>query len=244
MVKNEESSILTFLREDEQTTRTERLYERMKQMIVTGVLPSGYSFPNENEMCKQLQLGRGTLREAYQALTADKLILRQGRTGTVVNSKDDIILNAPFSVAACYANFQDLFEFRVMLEAENAKNAASKATDEELEEIGKLIEKFAGEKTPEKRQELDLEFHKMIATCSHNPLLINVFSVVWNSFQNLLTDNYRNVEDRGPSALTDATVQHQAIYDALVKRDRSQAYEAMRLHMYGVYAWRLGQDSE
>ena len=62
-MKEYSNFVLSTLREDEKLTRTERLYERIRQMIISGVIPAGYTFPNENEMCRQLQIGRGTLRD-------------------------------------------------------------------------------------------------------------------------------------------------------------------------------------
>lgn len=229
---------LRLLLEDEQATRTERLYERMKYMILSGMLPAGYTFPNENEVCQALQIGRGTLREAYRSLLSDNLIKRS-KTGTVVNSKMDIIRNAPFTVASHYAKFEEVFEFRLMLESEDARSAAKHATEEELQQIGDIVKAHAATTDVDERQDLDMKFHESIATFSHNPLLINVFTVVHGSFESLLASNYRNLRVHSPQTLSDAVVHHKLVYDALHNRDSDTAYKAMREHLLNVYAGTL-----
>jgi DNA-binding FadR family transcriptional regulator len=231
--------VLSTLRENEKQTRTGRLYDRIRQMIISGIIPAGYTFPNENEMCRQLQIGRSTLREVYQSLLADGLISRS-KAGTTVNHADDIIRRGPFSVAIRFASFRDIFDFRMMLETEIVRAAALRATDEELSEIEALL-KGAAERTltPEQQQQLDLSFHHMLVNYSHNPLLINVFSNVWIAFETMLLENHKVLRRSSPQTLADALPQHRAICDALLRRDQEGACKAMRDHLNAVSAQTL-----
>ena len=43
---------------------SEELFEKLRDAILRGELPAGYVFPNENELCQKLNIGRGSLREA------------------------------------------------------------------------------------------------------------------------------------------------------------------------------------
>ena len=231
---------LHFLAEDDRASRTERLYERMKYMILSGMLPAGYVFPNENEMCQNLQIGRGTLREAYRSLLSDNLIKRS-KLGTVVNDKTGIIRNAPFIVAAHYAKFEDEFEFRLMLESENARSAAKHATEEEIHHLSKILKEHAATEDVDERQKMDFTFHETIASYSHNPLLINMFTVEHTAFQSILATNYRHLRTHSPQTLREAVVHHQAIYDALRSRNPDLAYKTMREHLLNVYEGILPQ---
>lgn len=238
-MKEYSNFVLSTLREDEKLTRTERLYERIRQMIITGVIPAGYTFPNENEMCKQLQIGRGTLREVYQTLLADGLISRS-KAGTTVNQTSEIIRRGPFSVATRFASFRDIFEFRMMLETEIVRAAAARATEAELQEVKALLDEAAAHTfIPEQQQEIDLAFHHMLVNYSHNPLLINIFSNVWIAFETMLVENHRVLRRSSPQTIEEALVQHRAICDALLRRDEEGACQAMREHLNAVSAQTL-----
>lgn len=231
--------VLSTLREDEKLTRTERLYERIRQMIITGVIPAGYTFPNENEMCRQLQIGRGTLREVYQTLVSDGLINRS-KAGTTVNQASEIIRRGPFSIAIRFASFRDIFEFRMMLEVEIVRAVAVRATEAELQEIKALLDEATGRPfSQEQQQEFDLSFHHMLVNYSHNPLLINVFSNVWIAFETMLIENHRVLRRSSPQTIEEALPQHRAICDALLRRDQAGACQAMRDHLDAVSAQTL-----
>lgn len=235
-MKEYSNFVLSTLREDEKLTRTERLYERIRQMIISGVIPAGYTFPNENEMCRQLQIGRGTLREVYQALVADGLINRS-KAGTTVNQASEIIRRGPFSVAIRFASFRDIFEFRMMLETEIVRAAAVRATEAELQEVKALLDEAADRPfAQEQQQEFDLTFHHMLVNYSHNPLLINVFSNVWIAFETMLIENHKVLRRSSPQTIEDALPQHRAICDALLRRDQEGACRAMRDHLNAVSA--------
>lgn len=78
----------------------------LRQMIISGDLPPGYSFPNETAFCDQLGIGRTTLREAYKALESGGFISRTKR-GTFVNSSQDIAEAIPFSMMIEMSDFAD-----------------------------------------------------------------------------------------------------------------------------------------
>ena len=47
---------------------SQNLFQRFKELIISGQLPAGYMLPNENVVSEMLGVGRSTLREAYTAL--------------------------------------------------------------------------------------------------------------------------------------------------------------------------------
>ena len=229
-------SVLSTLRESEQLSRTERFYQKIRQMILSGAIPAGYTFPNENMMCQELNIGRGTLREVYQSLLADGLISRS-KVGTTVNTPDEILRNCPFSVATSFASFQDIFEFRRMLESEIVCAVATRATEEELKACQAILDESAlRDQTCEDFQAADLRFHHTLVEYSHNPLLLNIFSNVWNAFETILIENYKFLRRFSPETIRVAREQHQAVCDALLQRDAAGARKAMQEHMEYVSA--------
>ena len=75
---------------------SEMLFVNLRDAIYTGRLPSGYRFPNENDMCKVLNVGRSTLREAYTGLVVLDLIARK-KSGTYVNNIMALKNSLPFN---------------------------------------------------------------------------------------------------------------------------------------------------
>lgn len=224
-------SVLTTLREDEHLSRTERFYQKIRQMILSGAIQAGYTFPNENLMCQELNIGRGTLREVYQALLADGLISRS-KTGTTVNSRETIIRTCPFSVVTNFASAHEIFAFRRMLEAEIVCTVAARATDEDLRACQAILDKCSSaEQTFQQYRDTDLQFHRTLVEYSHNPLLLNIFSHVWEAFETILIQNYEFLNSFSPQTIRDAQQQHQAVCDALLRRDSEGAQRAMRLHL-------------
>lgn len=238
-MRDDADFVLNTLRESEGTTRIDRLYERIRQMVLTGAIPPGYVFPNETELCRQLQVGRGTIREVYRALLAEGIISRS-KAGTVVNSPEEMIRRGSFRVATHFATFQDIFEFRLMLETEIVRKVAVRGTDEELREISDMLQEMLEQPfTQEQQQENDLRFHHTLVNYSHDPLLINMFSKVWGAFEAILKENHRILRRSSPETIERSLGQHSAICAALLRRDQEAACSAMREHLQDVSAQTL-----
>ena len=71
-----EQGVLTSLTIESRKHISEELFLKLRDAILNGDLPEGYVFPNENELCQQLHIGRGSLREAYSCLETLHLITR------------------------------------------------------------------------------------------------------------------------------------------------------------------------
>ena len=71
---------------------SQKLFQRLKELIMDGKLPPGYMMPNENVVSELLGVGRSTLREAYTALAVFGFI-RRSKAGTFVNEIDNMIFN-------------------------------------------------------------------------------------------------------------------------------------------------------
>ena len=89
---------------------SETLFERLRDAILCGDLPSGYMFPNENELCQALNIGRGSLREAYASLETLHLITRS-KSGTCVNDQQEIQNDMNFKAIAQLSDVKELSEY-------------------------------------------------------------------------------------------------------------------------------------
>lgn len=231
---DEKNAALLSLREDINSTRAERLYIQLKELILSGKLATDTVMPNENELCQMLNVSRSTLRDAYRILAVNGLITRS-KTGTYINNRETIVATAPFSIVSELADHDDILSFRMVYEEECARCAAERMTEDELEKLGIIVQRSRSITTYDELMAGDLAFHKSIVECSHNPLLINLFSSVWSAFQSLLSKNYDRLTASYPQKLRDAVDQHYRVYEALCSHDVEGTKLRMREHLQDVY---------
>lgn len=213
------------------------LFEKMNHLIITGKLPVGFTFPNENDMCKMLNIGRSTIREAYTALSVLGFITRT-KAGTKVNDMSDMIHFAPFSATLNTSDRNDLLEFRFMLEAEIARYAANRATKEEITKLGEANEKMKIyiHNDSNKFAYYDAQFHMGIAYASHNHLLISTMIAAREAIENGIRKAAMNAANQKNNVLEVAIHLHQKLIEAIEKGDAQTASSIMKEHIAYVNA--------
>lgn len=229
--------LVNSLKLDIRGNTSDLLAEKIRALILSGELSAGYVFPNETLFCEQLGVGRSTLREAYKALESTGFIRRLKHTGTVVNGFSDISRASPLSTSLIMSNFDELMEFRVMIEAEIARLAAQRATRENTDRISFFLDKMRS--STDDLQELtqnDTYFHMEIAKASGNRILESTMESTKELFQDgvyhaFLIDTEENVRE--------ALRLHTEILRAIEQKDSVSAYTLMRRHVESVDA-RIG----
>ena len=124
---------------------TDEAIEKIKAMIVSGTLRAGDRLPKEADLAAELGLSRSSLREAVRALSLMNILdVRQG-DGTYVTSLEPTLLLEALSFIVDFhrdATVLELLAVRRILEPAATAMAAERATDAELEELGKLLDSF------------------------------------------------------------------------------------------------------
>lgn len=209
------------------------LLEKFIELISDGVLLPGFTFPNENEMCKRLGVGRSTLRETYTALKAMGYITRT-KAGTIVNNKSQILSSMSLNYLLKKSELQDIYEFRDMLETQCAEAACSKASVESIRKLGGIIEEMrikAAEHDIEALAELDVRFHFEIASSLGNSLISNTLAAVTNEFERSATAGYFIAQ----SVIENSIAFHEQIFEAIKSHDAEMAKKRMRAHIHNIY---------
>ena len=69
------------------------LYYQLKEQIKTDILKGQYKpndrLPTEEELCKQLSISRPVVRQAYDELIKEGLVIRRKGSGTFVKQRAD-----------------------------------------------------------------------------------------------------------------------------------------------------------
>lgn len=208
-----------------------QLYEKIRRLIISGNLPSGYTFPNEADMCQLLHVGRTTLREAYKALEANGYITRTKR-GTFVNEAEKIAAAIPFSIALKESDYVDLIEYRAIIESQIAGLAAQRATEENFRNLEHFYERMKEQcGNIQKLTYYDTQFHMELANASRNSLLQRLMLITCDVFtsgmyQAFTIDTEQNIEE--------AIAAHFEILTAIRQGDSERAQDAMMQHLLTI----------
>lgn len=230
----EKSQVLDKLRLNLQGNASDLLADKIRTHIISGEIPAGYIFPNETIFCEQLGVSRSTLREAYKALESTGFIKRVKRFGTIVNDFSDISKAAPLGTSLIMSDIDELLEFRVMIEAELARLAALRASEENINSMKEALEnmKKSGSDLADLTQH-DTRFHMEIAKASGNRLLMSTMENAKDVFQ---TGIYRAFQRKTKTNVENALYFHEQILDAIIHKDSDGAYTMMRQHIESVEA--------
>lgn len=221
---------LSYLVEGKRSSVVERLSEKLKALIWTGELPGGFVFPNENDFCKYLGVGRSTLRETYKVLQSAGMITRTKR-GTYVNDNDVIVANMPYDMVIGMADYAELLEFRVSLEKDVAFFAAQRATADSIERLKSDLEKMAQNIDDVKKLTLyDTMFHLEIARSSQNLLFSRTLGCLMDAFSKTVSRNF----NADVAVRRRAIEYHRQILEAIENNNPEIARRVMAEHLLDV----------
>jgi DNA-binding GntR family transcriptional regulator len=193
----------------------ERAYLELRDRIVTLRLPPGAAL-REDELMRELAIGRTPLREAVKRLSLENLVDVAPRRSTVVTAVD-------------VADIVHITEVRAELEGQAAELAArrmedaARATAEAL--LAELEALDRGEDT-DALMRLDERIHRFIWQTSRNPYLIETLE----RYFVLSLRIWYVVLDRVPG-LASAVRDQAELLDALLARDGRRARTIMREHV-------------
>jgi GntR family transcriptional repressor for pyruvate dehydrogenase complex len=228
-----EKNPLVALREIATKNIADKLAERLCEMILEGKLPSGYVFPSENALSEELQVGRSTIREAYNVLKTRGLITRTKR-GTFVNHEEDIIANMPFEDLAERSEQKEYFEFFKIIFVQSAVWASERAADDDIEILFESLEKLrAANIFVEEFLPLLSTFHLRIADAANNTLLRKSMIILSEPFIKKMSQ-IGNMEKKEMWQIINS---HERIADSIEQKDAEQARDSAYNALKGLYKY-------
>ena len=205
--------------------------EQLKTYIISNNLEVGQKLPTEKELCAQLAIGRGSLREALRILAATGYVSQQpGRGSFVMRTKevnqDQDIINW---FVTHEVQMKDYLEVRAVFEPLATKLAISRCTEEDYKKLERIHKRFKEAVEADDIDHILLEegnFHDTIIKLSGNELLINIFKLMQ---QPMMSFRYRSLSL--PNAYQDALKPHTQILQAFDLRDPDYGEACMRNHV-------------
>ncbi len=201
---------------------------------VEQVYMPGDKLPNENVLSEELGVSRTTLREAIRTLVSEGLLVVRRGLGTFVNETLDQYAEGSVNmddVLAMKVTLKDLYEARMIIEPAAAALAASRASDEEIDEILRLGDVVQTEikRHPkgDKRIQSETDFHGAIMRASHNDFLIQFIPVLTETIEKTfaLDENLEIIAE-------DAYKDHIMIMNFLKRRDSEGLRSAVLIHLH------------
>ncbi len=202
-------------------------------MIASGELPAGSLLPTEPEMSARFGVSRSVVREALRVLDAKGLIEVRHGSGTRVTPPDrwdpldpQVLRRLPLGGPAARV-LRDLLETRAIVECEAAALAAERADDDDCAALeAALATMRAALDDPPRFVTGDSAFHLTLLRAARNCVLERITQPL-----HALLSYAQQLTDAIPGVLGRALAQHEAIADAVRRRDAAGAREAMRTHL-------------
>lgn len=209
--------------------RSQAIVDDYLRQIVRGDLAEGQLLPTETVLVERYSVSRTAVREAIQVLAAKGFVqIKQGSGSTVAPRSEWNVLDQDYLGITGFAAamVENLLEARDALEPAVAALAASRAKPDDVADLRRLaVELGASPRRDVAAHEaLEESFHRRLAECSDNPVLISLHGSVWHLSR---TRQMALTQD----AVHRTVFWHEQIVDAVAAGAVEAAGDAMRLHL-------------
>lgn len=187
----------------------------LRRAITSGELPPDTHLV-ETELSEQLQISRGTLREAMRQLQQEGLVEAGPRGRLSVRTLDT-------------KEIQDIFSVRAALEALAVRTLAeSDDRDEAVAVLRKAVQHMedTADDSLEERIEADLDFHRTLCQLSRNSTLLHTWKSLEGSIR--MSFMWAGMDKAVGNMKVD---RHAALVDAITTGNPAEASEVVFVHM-------------
>ena len=215
---------------EEFRTQAEELAGRLRRQIQESQLDDGDFFMTEADLAATYEVSRTVAREAVGRLKSLGMLEGRKRKGLIVRRPDPIRLLTQTlpSLISSEDDLRELGMLRYALEVGSIELAIQHATEEQLEELARIVSDmeaaFADADLAESFVDLDLQFHALILSMTGSRMI--------SGMRNLLVDFFSKVPRRGNLvAVADRMIwEHRELYNAIRARDVERARTMIRMH--------------
>jgi GntR family transcriptional repressor for pyruvate dehydrogenase complex len=230
-----------FLEQPRKVTVVESIVEQIVRQIQAGTIKPGDRLPSERQLIEIMRVSRSSVREALQGLAMMGLIESRPGQGTFVSDSLHHMVpnvNRPGLSASLQHEMRiKLIEARRTVECTTARLAAERATDETITQLQQIFAEYR-ETTLHGSYQRALSgphhsFHLKLAEMTQNPFYTPVVETLLSAIpQGLRESEFLTLGGPGPQSILQAEIEiHQAICDAVARRDGDAAAAAMEQHM-------------
>ena len=195
----------------------DKIVKIVEYRIISGELKPNEKI-SETSLAKEFDVSRGPAREALLRLEEMELVLK-GHTGRVIKafSKDEIREN---------------YELKLIVEAYCCMQGAYEATERNVSQIRKTLEKtrsFVNSENHKKRLLLNAKFHELLVLSSKNNKLVGIYKAQVKKFG--WAQSFRILKYTRSQKSYET---HSEILDAFANKDGQKVRELTEIHQREV----------
>lgn len=209
--------------------KTDRLYikvaEQLRTLIEHNVYKVGDKFPAERALAEKLGVSRPTIREAMIALELSGFI--EIRTGSGIYVTNNTAKEEVAVISHGIGPFE-ILEMRYILEPEICALAATRISDEQIQNLAVIIKEMEAAKTAQEFEDTDCKLHNAIAEASQNSAMQASINWLWNLRKESVLKNFV-IEAIIKEGL--CIEEHKRIVKAISQRNPEKARLAMKNHL-------------
>ena len=213
------------------------IIDQIKDAVFQKKLKPGDKLPSERQLMEQFRTSRVTIREALRTLEHSGIleIRRGGEGGAFIRDPNTEFVNDflqdMFSMGKI--KISNLTEARLAVEPYSVRLAAERITEDSLERVRQIIQEAReclDKNNMNDARLLDLEFHRLIAQASQNPVIFFMIDSIMDIMENNIASIPLSIKP------VERTHQyHEEIYTALRNRDVQRAQELMLKHIQEIH---------
>lgn len=191
------------------------VFNTLRQAILRGELKPGERLM-EIQLANKLGVSRTPIREALRKLELEGLVNMVPRKGAEVADITE-------------KSLRDVLEVRKALEELSVQLACEKITEEEIEELKRVAERFKdtlNDQDVTKIAEVDVAFHDVIYTATDNQKLILLLNNLREQMYRYRVE-YLKKEEAYPQLIAE----HEELIDNISKRNKEEATRIMCEHI-------------
>jgi len=201
---------------------------KLVEYLLSGAIEPGTRMPSERQLAEAFGVGRSAMREAIKALSLIGLVeVRQG-DGTYLRKADSALLPEviEWGLLLGERRTMDLVEARQEIEIVLAGLAARRRTEQDIEDLTRMLGRMEQATAVATFVEADVQFHMRLAETAGNLALRDIHA----SIQALLRTWISRVL-AAPGSRVPSYLEHVPILEAIVSGDPHAAQLAMEAHM-------------
>lgn len=211
----------------------EIITDELRRIIEAGLVKPGEKLDTIDQLVAQYRVGRSTVREALSHLKALGFIESRQGGGTYVKKKPGLEPQAVLdSLQTSKAELAEVLQVRKILEVGAAELAARHRTDDDVEELGKIIKQMRNDVGNEEISQIyDANFHLAIAKASGNKLLETMMTHVPAAIYRTIQDSRRLWLYSGKDTGGKLFEEHRKLFEAIRDGDPKAAATIMTKHL-------------
>ena len=215
--------------DQERKSAVDVVVDRIKLLLNEKKLKPGDMIPSETVLAQNLQVSRGSIREAMKILSAYGIVEVRRGAGTFISSAANQKNFDPllFRILVSDPDYKSLIEIRELMEIGIVDLILKNAAPEDFQRLDEAMNSFdlIEAQEPVSRQlgdSADIAYHRIMGEITHNKIVSNIYNFIIDLFSPTINSSV-------------GYETHKAMHRAIMERDHEKAVEMVRIHT-GVWS--------